>query len=145
MKEFLANFLCSLKIDNLFQNLKFFGNRFGWWPHGPSLNTLGTMGSTSGPHYILTKKFIEKRFLFRFSQAVSYTLCLFCFVLAIFLNHLLHSEMFLGKTVQTKKNFSQSEQKVFIFFCCCQAHFSWFLLPDFLVAASTASSDIAQE
>jgi hypothetical protein len=43
--------------------------------------------------------------------------------------------MFLGKTVQTKKNFSQSEQKVFIFL----------LLPDFLVAASTASSDIAQE
>ncbi len=35
--------------------------------------------------------------------------------------------------------------KGFYFFCCCQAHFSWFLLPDFLVAASTASSDIAQE
>jgi hypothetical protein len=32
-----------------------------------TVNTLGTMGSTSGPHYILTRKFIEKRFLFRFS------------------------------------------------------------------------------
>ncbi len=33
----------------------------------PLLNRLGTMGSTSGPHYILTRKFIEKRFLIRFS------------------------------------------------------------------------------
>jgi uncharacterized short protein YbdD (DUF466 family) len=31
------------------------------------INTLGTMGSTSGPHYILTRKCIEKRFLFHFS------------------------------------------------------------------------------
>jgi hypothetical protein len=31
------------------------------------INTLGTMGSTNGPHYILKRKFIEKRFLFRFS------------------------------------------------------------------------------
>ena len=30
------------------------------------INTFTTMGSTGGPHYILTRKFIEKRFLLLF-------------------------------------------------------------------------------
>jgi len=36
----MDNFSRSIALASLFQKSKFFGNRFGWWSRGRSLNTL---------------------------------------------------------------------------------------------------------
>ena len=48
-----------------------------------------------------------------------------CFLLWLryFVNHLLHSEMFLVKTIETKKLITFRTEG-FYFLCCCQARFS---------------------
>jgi hypothetical protein len=72
------------------------------------------MESTGESHYILIENLREITLFFIFLRMRLHTLNhLLCFRYR--LSHLLHSLMFLVKTIKTK-NLLQSEQNVFIFF-----------------------------
>ena len=87
-------------------------------------------------------KLSRKRLSFPFSKAIAYILPAFYFGFAIlWIIHCLAKCFSLKQSRQKKLITFRTED--FYFLCCCQARFSWLLLPDFLVAASAASSDVA--
>ncbi len=66
------------------------------------MNAFDAMRPTGESHYILTRSLIENTF---FSLFLGDSLHIICSLLCLryFLNHLLHSVVFLVKTIKTKK------------------------------------------